>query len=986
MANLFYDASRFIIAILFALYTAGSLFALRRFGKKTGKFACSAQYALFFAVHLSCYCVLCLQNKDYFHLIFFGIQQLFFIGTLNLYRIVYPTCNQLLLNHMFLLLGTGLVVITRLSRAKAIRQFIIIAVSLVISLFVPVLIRKWKLLKKMTWVYAALGLVAIGTVLVLGSTTNGSKISYTISGITFQPSEFVKIFFVLFLAGALAKKLTVLRFLTVTAVSLLYVAVLVFSKDLGSGVIFFVAYLFMLFVATGRKRCMLLGGILGAGGAALSYKLFYHVKVRVIAWLNPWGDITGKGYQMAQSLFAIGTGSWFGMGLCQGMPTTIPYVEADFIFSAIAEELGVLYALCLILVCVACFVLGMGIALHTKERFYKLVASGISVTYLFQVFLTIGGGTKFIPLTGVTLPLVSYGGSSVMTTILMFAILQGIRLVGYDEEMAEDEEEITDETTYETVDETVDETTVGAFHGVFKTEFTGESDVESEEVLSDEYDAEQATGRRSQLALGMSVGMFGIVFAALLGYLFHFMTIQKKEVVTNPYNATRQEILASRTLRGSIVTEDGDILAYTKVDENGAEIRVYPYANQFAHTVGYATQGRMGIEALANYDLITSHENLMDQIQNDLSNKKDRGDSVVTTLDLELQQAAYHALLAYEGTIIVTEVSTGKILAMVSRPDFDPNEIDAIWEELLADEESSVLLNRATQGLYPPGSTFKILTALEYIRENPEEYAEYTFYCNGKYVAQDGTTVHCYNHHAHGNVSFEESFAYSCNSSFANIGMSLDRDAFSETLNELLFNRSIPGAYTSNRSSIVMDETLSEYAMMQTAIGQGRTLMTPMHLHMLTAAIANDGVLMEPYLISAVESCDGDTLISYGPQTYARLMSTDEADIMTEMMMAVCDYGTARRLNGESYTIAGKTGSAEYGLYPGADGAMRSHAWFTGFAPADNPEIAVTVIIESAGTGGDYAVPMARQVFTQYFANVEWTETLTDESDSTDFE
>lgn len=979
MANLFYDASRFIIAILFALYTAGSLFALRRFGQRTGKFTCSAHYAIFFVIHLSCYCVLCLQNKDYFHLIFFGIQQLFFIGALNLYRILYPTCNQLLLNHMFLLMGTGLVVITRLSRAKAIRQFIIIAVSLVVSVFIPALIRKWKFLKKLTWVYAVVGLVAISTVLVLGSTTNGSKISYTISGITFQPSEFVKILFVLFLAGALAKKLTVLRFLTVTAVSLLYVGVLVLSKDLGSGVIFFVAYLFMLFIATGRKRCMLFGGILGVSGAALSYKLFYHVKVRVIAWLNPWNDITGKGYQMAQSLFAIGTGSWFGMGLCQGMPTTIPYVEADFIFSAIAEELGVLYALCLVLVCVACFVLGMGIAIHTKDRFYKLVASGISVTYLFQVLLTIGGGTKFIPLTGVTLPLVSYGGSSVMTTILMFAILQGIRLVGYDEEMEEEAEaEITDQAYEEEFEEAEDE----SFHETLEGTVHAEEDAEE----YDESDTEQIAAHRTQLALGISVGIFGIVFSVLLGYLFYFMIIQKKEIVTNPYNAGRQEILASRTLRGSILTEDGDILAYTKVDENGEEVRVYPYANQFAHTVGYATQGRMGIEALANYDLITSHENLMNQIQNDLSNKKDRGDSVITTLDLDLQQAAYQALLAYEGTIIVTEVSTGKILAMVSRPDFDPNEIDEIWEELIADEESSVLLNRATQGLYPPGSTFKILTALEYIRENPEDYENYTFYCNGNYEAEDGTTVHCYNHHAHGSVGFEESFAYSCNSSFANIGMSLDRDAFSETLNDLLFNQTIPGAYTSSRSSIVMDETLSEYAMMQTAIGQGRTLMTPMHLHMLTAAIANEGVLMEPYLISAVESCDGNTLTQYEPQTYGRLMSADEADILTELMMAVCDYGTARKLNGESYTIAGKTGSAEYGLYPGEDGTMQSHAWFSGFAPADNPEIAVTVIIESAGTGGDYAVPMARMVFTEYFANKEQTEMITPESSTTDFE
>ena len=168
-----------------------------------------------------------------------------------------------------------------------------------------------------------------------------------------------------------------------------------------------------------------------------------------------------------------------------------------------------------------------------------------------------------------------------------------------------------------------------------------------------------------------------------------------------------------------------------------------------------------------------------------------------------------------------------------------------------------------------------------------------------------------------------------------------------------------------------MDDSLSEYGMMQTAIGQGTTLITPMHLNMITCAIANDGVLMEPYLISGVESCDGQTVTSYEPKAYSRLMTEKEAQILTELMMAVCDYGTARKFEGEGYTAAGKTGSAEYGLIPGEDGAMQSHAWFTGFAPAEDPEIAVTVIIEGAGSGGDYAVPMAKRVFNAYFSQTQ---------------
>lgn len=942
MANLFYDASRFIIAGLFVLYTAGGLFALRRFGNKTGNAACAAQYTVFFVMQLSCYCVLCLQQLDYYYLVFFAVQQLVFLVILNLYKILYPGCSRLLMNHMFLMLGTGLVIITRLSKAKAVRQFVIISISLAFSLLIPEFIRKWRFLKRLTWGYALTGLAAIASVLLLGTATNGSKISYTIAGVTFQPSEFVKILFIFFLAGALQEAGSVRRLILISAVSLAHVAILVCSKDLGSAAIFFVAYLFLMYIATGRKRCLGIGGILGIGGALLSYKLFYHVKVRVLAWLDPWRDITGKGYQMAQSLFAIGTGGWFGLGLCQGKPETIPYVEADFIFSAISEELGVLYALCLVLICVSCFILGIGIALHTKDRFYKLVASGISVTYLFQIFLTIGGGTKFIPLTGVTLPLVSYGGSSVMTTILMFAILQGIRISEMDEvaltdtELPDQQEEVN--TEYE------------------------------EETASEPDTSEEDRQPRSDKAVRMTMLLFCIAFAALTAYLFYFMILQKQTVVENPYNVARQEILAAKVRRGQIKTEDGDILAYTNVDEDGNEIRVYPYNHLFAHAVGYATHGRMGIESTENFALITSHESLGSHIQHELNNTKDRGDNVITTLNVDIQQAAYHALMAYKGSIIVTEISTGKILAMVSLPDFDPNEIDAIWNDLIDDEDSSVLVNRATQGMYPPGSTFKILTALEYIREHPDDYMDYSFECNGRYQAEDGTTVHCYNHHSHGTVNFEESFAYSCNSSFANIGMSLDREAFAETLDELLFHHSLPGSLSTSKSSISMDESISEYDMMQTAIGQGKTLMTPLHLNMITCAIANDGILMKPYMISRIESYDGTILTDYAPVEYKELLTTEEAQILTEMMTAVCEYGTARRFDGENYTAAGKTGSAEYeAASANGDTFMHSHAWFTGFAPVKDPQIAVTVIIEGAGSGGDYAVPMAKQVFRAYF-------------------
>ena len=163
------------------------------------------------------------------------------------------------------------------------------------------------------------------------------------------------------------------------------------------------------------------------------YRLFSHVRVRVQAFMDPFSVIDNQGYQMAQSLFAIGSGEWFGMGLYQGTPSDIPFVESDFMFSAVAEELGGIFALCLILICLNCFLAFLRIAMELDDTYYRLVACGLAVMYIFQVFLTVGGGMKFIPLTGVTLPLVSYGGSSVLTSLIVFAIMQGLHILKFTE-------------------------------------------------------------------------------------------------------------------------------------------------------------------------------------------------------------------------------------------------------------------------------------------------------------------------------------------------------------------------------------------------------------------------------------------------------------------------------------------------------------------------------------------------------------------------
>ena len=462
----------------------------------------------------------------------------------------------------------------------------------------------------------------------------------------------------------------------------------------------------------------------------------------------------------------------------------------------------------------------------------------------------------------------------------------------------------------------------------------------------------------------VSGGFFTVLFLFMLGFLVHFVATNEQDMVNNSYNS-RQGILASQNYRGTIYSRDGEVLAETVMDAGQNETRVYPFGNLFSHVVGYSTKGKTGVEAQANYYLINTNISLGSKAVNDMAGSKNPGDNVYTTLDVQLQQVADQQLSVYKGAVVVTEVSTGKILAMVSHPDFDPNEISRIWDSLVNNESSSVLLNRATQGLYPPGSTFKIVTALEYIRENPEGFSDYSFQCPG-YFKYGSTRISCYHGTSHGEVDFERSFAKSCKSSFANIGVGLDREAFSKTLERLLFDKELPLAMTYSRSSVDVSGDMADNAMMQTAIGQGTTQITPIHLNMITSAIANKGVLMKPYVVDYVESDEGKVVKSYKPEIYGQLMSEEEAAVLKSLMTAVVESGTATKLSGQAYTAAGKTGSAEYGTVKG-----ESHAWFTGFAPAEDPEVCVTIIVEGAGSGGDYAVPIARRIFDAYFKEKE---------------
>lgn len=384
-----------------------------------------------FLFHFTAYFTMYLQVQNDKLILLYGGQVLVFVLVLSIYKIIYPGISGLLLRNMLMLLAIGYTILTRISFDKALRQFAISTVALGIGLAVPFLIRKIIQIRNYGWIYGIAGISLLVIVLLIGTESYGATSWLTVFGLfSIQPTEFVKVLFVFCIASLFNERTDFKRVFTVTALAGATVLALVFQRDLGGALIFFVTYIFMLYGAT-EKPLYLFSGLSGGSIAAwVAYKLFDHVKVRVLAWQNPFGYIDKEGYQIAQSLFAIGTGGWFGMGLYQGMPTTIPVVDSDFIYSAIAEEFGGLFALCLILLYINCFIFLINISLRTANNFYRLISLGFSIMFGFQMFLSIGGVIKFIPSTGVTLPFISAGGSSIVATIIMFMVIQGIYQVG----------------------------------------------------------------------------------------------------------------------------------------------------------------------------------------------------------------------------------------------------------------------------------------------------------------------------------------------------------------------------------------------------------------------------------------------------------------------------------------------------------------------------------------------------------------------------
>jgi len=456
-------------------------------------------------------------------------------------------------------------------------------------------------------------------------------------------------------------------------------------------------------------------------------------------------------------------------------------------------------------------------------------------------------------------------------------------------------------------------------------------------------------------------GIFCCLFISLIIYLTYFTAVERERLIKSSYNRRLWE-QEEKVMRGTIYDRKGKPLAETGI-EGDYKKRIYNGGKSIGPIVGYSerTLGRAGLEDVYNGELlgITEKDPMMLLRQKILGVSK-RGSDLYLTIDLELQQTAYDMFYNRKGALVALDPKTGQILAMVSSPGFDPSTIQEDWETLSKDE-AKPLINRATQGLYPPGSSFKIITLAAALENNPE-IENQTYYTPG-YIKINGSIIRDSEHLWPGEYDLSTAFRYSSNTVFIQISQQVEREKMISIVEAFGFNTNIKtdipvAKSTFPRSSIIV----SNVEMAESFIGQGKILSTPLQMAKATAIIANKGKDIKPYVIQKVVSPLGNAIDMKPSVTMTQVVNQQVAEKVKDLMVDVVRNGTGTKAFINNIEVAGKTGSAEnpHGI---------AHAWFVGFAPAEDPKIAVAVVVENAGSGGTHAGPIAREIILKYLSN-----------------
>ncbi|ABR46565.1 Peptidoglycan glycosyltransferase [Alkaliphilus metalliredigens QYMF] len=442
-----------------------------------------------------------------------------------------------------------------------------------------------------------------------------------------------------------------------------------------------------------------------------------------------------------------------------------------------------------------------------------------------------------------------------------------------------------------------------------------------------------------------------VLFLSLISYLTYFQVFRATTIAENSFNP-RHWAREDTTLRGRIYDRNGLILADSDVEE-GRPIRSYPHGRLYSHVIGYHNRqyGRTGIEFYYNEHLMDLlMERPVARIRDRITGEMIQGNDLVLTIDHELQQLAHQLLGNKNGSIVALDPRNGEVLAMVSKPDYNPNTLVGDWNDLIIREDSP-LLNRSIAGLYTPGSVYKILMAAKGV----EEGLETNVYESTSSIVVDGYTLSNYGETAHGEITLGEALAVSANTSFARLALELGEGSVTEISRRFLMGERIPSDMPVNRSLYPYEGGLQDTELVAVSIGQGRLLVTPLHMAAMTSVFANGGVMMAPHIVQEVQSPTGRVVLRPGGEVVT-VVSAEVAETVKEMMISVVEQGTGRNAGVQGVSVAGKTGTAE-------NVTGKSHAWFVGFAPAEAPQIVVAVILESEGqTGGAAAAPIARDL------------------------
>ncbi len=552
-----------------------------------------------------------------------------------------------------LLTAWGLVTIYRLIPAFGFRQTAWLALCLALFFFVIRFTKLLPVLRRYKYVWLSTGLLLTLLTFLLGVYPGGTGPNLWLNffGVYLQPSEILKILLVIYLAAYLADNLHVrFKFLQLMMPTLIISGIafliLVGQRDLGTASLFVALYAVVIYLATGRRRVLLISFIAILAALVAGYLIFDVIQLRIEAWLNPWLDPNGKSYQIVQSIIAAANGGILGRGIGLGSPGVVPVAHSDFIFSAIFEETGLLGAGALLLLIAFFSIRGFSIALHAPNNFQRFLAAGITTTFISQAILIIGGSIRLLPLTGVTLPFVSYGGSSLVSCFFSAALLL---------------------------------------------------------VISNQSEDRPVALERSRPYLLVG-SVFLAAIAALLLIAGWWSTFRSESLLLRNDNP-RRFISDQYVHRGTIYDRNNQVLVKT-IGEPGEFSRSVTYPPLSA-VLGYsdAGYGQAGLEASQD-DLLRGviEGNYADQFQARLLySQYPPGYDLRISIDLALQQSADSELFGQTGSVIVLNAQTGEILAMATSPTFDSNRLSDSMETWKADP-AAPLLNRATQGLYPPGS------------------------------------------------------------------------------------------------------------------------------------------------------------------------------------------------------------------------------------------------------------------------------------------